>query len=154
MDFSRCAACRERFRRCPQVPGQTYCSEPKCQRVRRQRTQQEKLRRDPDYKDNQSDAQKTWIGNNPGYWREYRRTHQEYCDRNRALQRERNSRRKANLIAKMDTSAPISPVPSGIYRLIPVTAEVAKKDVWTVEIIFLSSTYDPSDGDCKEGLDG
>src|ERR1700693_6476014 len=44
----------------------------------------------------------------------------EYCERNRALQRERDARRGERVLAKMDVSTRDPPVPSGTYRLSPV----------------------------------
>ena len=58
MTFKRCAACGHIFRPLPQVPNQTYCSNPECQQERRQHWQQEKLKTDPDYRDNQSRSHK------------------------------------------------------------------------------------------------
>jgi len=51
----RCKACGQDFRPRPQVPKQTYCSTPECQRERRRITQQMKRRDDPDYLGNDSD---------------------------------------------------------------------------------------------------
>jgi hypothetical protein len=151
MDFKRCTACGRKFLRCPQVPGQRYCSTLQCQRERRRRSQRAMRQHDPDYKDNQSRAQKAWSKRNPNYWREYRRTHPKCLERNRRLQRERNRKSGSKKIAKMVVSAPNSPAPSGIYRLVPVGgSEIAKMDAWTVEITFLSNTYAPSEDDCKE----
>ena len=68
----RCACCGQPFQPRPQVPNQTYCSSAECQRVRKLRWQQAKLRDDPDYRDNQRDAQRAWFDRHPGYWRAYR----------------------------------------------------------------------------------
>lgn len=68
----RCACCGQPFQPRPQVPNQTYCSSAECQRARKLRWQQAKLRADPDYRDNQRDAQRAWFDRHPGYWRAYR----------------------------------------------------------------------------------
>ncbi len=73
MESRRCSACGKAFRPHPQVPQQRYCTTPACQRER-----------------------------NPDYWREYRRTHPQYSERNRMQQGKRNDRRRERLIAKMD----------------------------------------------------
>lgn len=67
-----CAHCGQPFQPRPQVPNQTYCSSAECQRARKLRWQQDKLRTDPDYRDNQRDAQRAWFARHPGYWRAYR----------------------------------------------------------------------------------
>lgn len=154
MDIKRCVACGRKFQRIAQVQQQTYCSSKKCQKERRKNWQQEKRRKDPDYRDNQSRAQQAWGKRNPEYWQEYRRSHPEYRERNRTMQKKRASKKKATKIAKMDLSTQNPPVPSGIYLLTPLAADhVAKMNEWIVEIRFISNTSknsDHTDDDCKE----
>ena len=56
----RYAHCNDLFTPAPQVPKQTYCSKPKCQKERRKQWQKNRLQSDPDYRANQSRAQKAW----------------------------------------------------------------------------------------------
>lgn len=135
MANKHCVACGQPFQPRPQVPQQSYCAAPDCQRERRRQWQRVKLQTDPDYQDNQARAQQAWSRRNPDYWRQYRESHPEYAERNRALQSERNAKAVLGPIAKMDASNPLPPLPSGIYRLSLVTGGgIAKMDVWTVEI--------------------
>jgi hypothetical protein len=69
-----CACCGKLFEPIPQVPHQTFCSLPDCQRARRRQGQRAKRQSDPDYKSNQSAAQQKWAQNHPDYWRNYRKT--------------------------------------------------------------------------------
>ena len=135
MESKQCAACGQPFHPRPQVPQQSYCAAPDCQRERRRQWQRLKLRTDPDYQDNQMRAQQAWGQRNPDYWREYRQAHPRYVERNRALQHERNAKTPARHVAKMDASSALHPLPSGMYHLRLVTdGGIAKMDVWTVEI--------------------
>ena len=145
MDKRRCVACRAVFTVRAQTPEQRYCSSPGCQGERRRRWQREKRRSDPDYRENQRQAQQRWASRHRAYWRHYRGEHPDYTAANRAKQRERDRRRrerKAQLavprggcdLAKSDASAPDYLAFSGTYRLVPVTRQLAKMDVWTVEI--------------------
>lgn len=137
MVCKRCAACGQWFHPRPQSPKQTYCPDAACQRERRRRWQAEKRQTDPAYRENQTQAQRAWAARHPDYWRSYRQAHPAVAARNRALQRERDRQRRE--LAKMDASTPIRPVPSGTYRLHPVTpGGLAKSDAWTVEITLLS----------------
>ncbi len=155
MDLKQCIACRQKFQTLPHTPKQRYCSALKCQRERRRRGQRATRKKDPDYKDNQVRAQQAWSKRNSNYWREYRRTHPEYIERNQRLQRERSHKRKMKLIAKMGALPPDPPVPSGVYRLIPVAQMgIAKMDVWMLEIKFLSNTYEKKAVIAKRGRDG
>ena len=151
MESRRCAACGQAFRPRPQIPQQCYCAAPACQRERRRRWQQAKRQSDPDYRDNQARAQRAWRSRHPEYWREYRRTHAQYSERNRTQQRSRDARRRERRLAKMDASTPVFPVPSGTYRLEPAAPNnLAKMDAWMVEITLLSSHYDRPGESCKE----
>nr|WP_085958739.1 hypothetical protein [Cupriavidus sp. UYPR2.512] len=132
----RCAACGQSFLPRPQVPKQCYCSDAACQRERRRRWQKQRMRGDPDYRDNQARARSSWLMHHKDYWSHYRTAHPAYVERNRTLQRSRNLRRRS--IAKMDVSCARSPLPSGIYTLQRQTsAGIAKMDAWTVEIVVL-----------------
>ena len=139
MGSKQCAACGQAFQPRSQVPQQRFCSTRTCQNERRRLWTRGKRQSDPDYRDNQTRAQRAWCDRNPDYWREYRKTHPAYTERNRTMQRERNDRRREFLIAKRDASPPVLPVPSGMYRItrVPETG-IAKRDAWTVEITLLS----------------
>lgn len=145
MQSKQCAGCGKAFHARAQTPKQAYCCSAACQRERRRRWQYARRQSDPEYRDNQSRAQESWAERHPDYWREYRRTHQDYRERNRSLQRERDARRRERVLAKMDVSTGDSPVPSGTYRLTPVTREdLAKMDAWMVRITVVSKQYAPS----------
>ena len=102
MENRQWVACGKSFQPRPQVPEQTYCSAPDCQRERRKQWHRQKLQTDPDYQDNQLRAQQAWMQRNPDYWREYRESHPEYAERNRTQQQGRNAKDTAHPIAKMD----------------------------------------------------
>lgn len=151
MKSKRCVFCHQSFQPLPQVPNQTYCSAPECQRERRRRWQRDKLKTDPDYRDNQSRAQRAWMDRNPKYWRDYRKSHPEYVKCNRDQQRARAVSLPNPDIAKMDTSAPPLAVPAGVYRLQPIAVRgLAKMDALTVEITPFPAVCPCSKGNCKE----
>ena len=153
MERRRCVGCGVAFRPRSQVPHQMYCGAAACQRVRRRRWQQAKRQSDADYRENQARAQRVWVQGHRDYWREYRRTHPEYCERNRkaARERERDRRQRAAQFAKMDASRSFSRVRSGTYRIAPVTGgEFAKMDAWIVEMTLISKPYEEAGEVCKE----
>jgi len=122
----KCKACGGRFSPRSQPPDQQFCSKRECQRERKRRWQQHKRAADADYRDNQGGARRRWAQAHPDYWRQYRRDHPDYTARNRALQRERDRRRRACL-AKMDASGGKISVVSGSYWLIPVTEQASTR---------------------------
>ncbi len=157
MATTRCAACDDLFTPRCNVPNQTYCSKPECQRERRRRWQRQKLKADADYRANQAAAQRRWRERNRDYWRRYRQSHPTYTERNRRAQRKRNRKRVQGvtgpspaMIAKMDAYPSQSPVASGTYRLVPVCdGGIAKMDAYLVEMHVLSVGCTDSGGIAK-----
>lgn len=143
-----CAACDDLFTPRPNVPNQSFCSKPDCQRERRRRWQKKKLKEDADYRANQTAAQTSWRERHSDYWRRYRQSHPEYTTRNREQQRQRNRKRGQRVtgpspppIAKMDEYESRKPIVTGTYRLIPVTgAGIAKMNEYIVEMRVLSDS--------------
>ena len=109
-----CACCGQAFEPRPQVPNQSYCSAPACQRARRQRWQRDKMQSDPDYRENQRRSQQAWLERHPEYWRNYRDINPEYVTRNRLRQWSREELRQEPDLAKMDASA-FSDLRPGLY---------------------------------------
>ncbi|MHB1799509.1 MAG: hypothetical protein ACYCUI_14610 [Vulcanimicrobiaceae bacterium] len=142
MERRRCAACKQAFRPRAQCRGQLYCGQAACQRERRRRWHRTKRQQDEDYRANQSQAQRIWAADHRDYWRKWRAAHPEYTERNRLAQRRRDGERRASRLAKIAASAPISPVTSGTYRLVPWTGgDLAKRAAWTVELTVISTRY-------------
>ncbi len=155
MESRWCTACGNLFVPRAQAPRQSYCAQPDCQRERRRLWQQAKRRSDPDYLDNQSQAQRAWAGRNPGYWREYRASHPAYAAQNRRQQKVRNVQRQPRRIARMDASAcDTHTLPDGLYELRSTdAAAVAKMGVWMVRLTVVarqSGEFERAPEDCKE----
>ncbi|MGF6725987.1 hypothetical protein P3T43_005372 [Paraburkholderia sp. GAS41] len=139
-----CLSCGNPFVPLPHVPRQRYCSSKACQRARRRDWQNHRLRIDDDYRDNQARAQAKWRASHSSYWREYRAAHPAYRERNRGMQRLRNSRRNFEPIANMDVTVSPQPLGSGFYVLCDAhEAGVANMNAWTVHIAVLSAPTAP-----------
>ena len=134
----RCVHCGARFIPAPQVPNQAYCSKANCQKERRRQWHKSKLQSDPDYRDNQSRAQKTWTEKNPDYWRKHRQGRSDYGNRLPSGQ-DSSAPEPRNPSIKMDSSNPPHPLrkalQDGVFRL-KVLAEPdgVKMDAWIVEL--------------------
>ncbi|MBN2033730.1 MAG: hypothetical protein JW836_10670 [Deltaproteobacteria bacterium] len=138
----RCKHCGDLFTPCANVAHQRYCCEAECQKARKNEWRKKKLATDSDYRLNQYDAQKRWRQRHPEYWGGYRTSHPEYARRNRALQRDRNHKRREGVIAKSDESSICNPMRSGYYRLIPAEAEaIAKRDEYLVKLDVIPRGY-------------
>jgi hypothetical protein len=127
---NRCAGCGQPLERCAQVPNQQYCGKPGCQKKRKRRWKQAKRRSDSDYRENQARAQHAWLEHRPGFWRDWRARHPEYCERNRQQQQRRNARRRVRdkippsegateLIAKRNASRLFPADFPGVFWIIP-----------------------------------
>lgn len=147
METRRCSACHKLFHPRPQSPAQKFCSGAQCQRERKRRWQKARRAADPDYRDNDVEANRQWRRRHRGYWRAYRRQHPQSVLRNRHQQRERDRARRLKplppppplQLANEDASRRQLPVAPGTYRMIPVTrGELANEDAWLVKIALLS----------------
>lgn len=135
MALKFCTCCGVAFEPRPQVPLQTYCSSPDCQRMRRQRWHRDKLQNDPDYRDNQNRAQHAWLDRQPDYWRQYREKNTAYAERNRSRQRSKPASPRSTDLAKMYASIGPRVLQAGVYRITSVQLPGRNKtDAWTVEI--------------------
>lgn len=160
MDSRSCKHCEELFQPRPQNPKQGYCSKPECQKARKRLWQKEKLKSDPDYRENQHQAQKRWQENNPDYWNRWRERNASYVEHNRQCQRERNAKRRnmpvvvegendTSMFAKMDALKENIHLLSGTYKLVPVDADCKDGRVNNGFICEISHLSDLG-GDCKE----
>ena len=131
-----CRHCRKKFTPHSSVPNQQFCGNTECQRARKRQWQREKLDRDPDYRENQTAAQKAWLDNHPDYWQEYRKQNPASAEKNRLKQRERNRALRhpsadppPPMIVKMDELVPPSISISQQDRLVPIVeGMIAKMD--------------------------
>ena len=131
----QCVHCGCDFKPDPRVKNQRYCSAKECQRARKRAWQQEKLRSDPDYKANQRDCQREWHKRHPDYYRQYRERHPKNCERNRLMQRCRNSRKRSRQkVATMDAFRPAPILDPALYYLFPV---IAKMDASTQKVLII-----------------
>lgn len=134
-----CPHCGKRFLPNPAVLNQQYCGSADCQKARKRKWQKQKLKNDPDYRDNQAAAQKAWRRRNKDYWRAYRKKNETYAEQNRLCQKERNRQRRR--IAKMDELRAKSLISPGHYRLVPLYGKIAKMDELIVEIGVIAKEY-------------
>lgn len=147
-----CSQCQRSFEPNSSSPRQQCCGDPNCRKSWKALWQRKKRDKDPDYRENQAAAQKTWRQRNPGYSTTYRKRHPGYAEHNRQRQRERNRRRRHPetgsdfpVIGKMDR-LPLGLEPlSGVYRLVPIEGQmIGKMDSAIVEIRVLSASLAPA----------
>lgn len=133
-----CACCGLTFEPRPQVPDQAFCSSPACQRARKRQWQRAKLKSDPDYRLNQTAAQRAWTERNPDYWQNYRSTHRDCIRTSQERQRIRDISGQPPLKAQNAEKMDVSFLPSGLYRITRHPhAPKESHNSWVVEISLL-----------------
>ena len=151
---NRCVHCGRLYIANPRVKNQKYCSRDICQRARKRRWQQRKMATDGDYRQNRKESRQMWQTRHPGYWQQYRERHPQYCERNRMLQKQRDAKRRAKHLAKMDALKQLKSIKPGTYYLIPCIGNLAKMDALTQKISVIPAAYGNFCASCKKGLDG
>ena len=151
---NRCVHCGRLYIANPRVKNQKYCSRDICQRARKRRWQQRKMATDGDYRQNRKESRQMWQTRHPGYWQQYRERHPQYCERNRMLQKQRDAKRRAKHLAKMDALKQLKSIKAGTYYLIPCIGNLAKMDALTQKINVIPAAYGNFCASCKKGLDG
>ena len=147
MEQIPCCNCADFFTPSPRHKTQIFCMKPDCRRAKKAAWKRNKMRTDSDYRYNHKLANQKWARAHPDYWKNYRREHPKYVERNRILQTVRNLRRRRSgtqkdsdkrLIAKVDASIFNKNSLVGQFYLVPV---IAKVDALKVNIFDISEPY-------------
>jgi hypothetical protein len=147
MQRLRCANCNDLFTPAPQVPKQTYCSKHNCQKERRKQWQKNRLQSDPDYRANQSRAQKAWTEKNPNYWRELRQTGPVYGNSDPAEEDflKQDSQKPSIKMDSLNATQNLKKALfDGVFRLkVLAQPRSVNMDVWIVELSSIHEGYSP-----------
>lgn len=146
----RCICCRRIRRKNPRVKNQKYCGDKRCQQVRKNKWQREKLEADSDYRADKRESQRAWREDNPDYWKQYRTRPPECGEQNRDLQRNRsldsNVSSSADRVDKRSSGTPNKDAlinlfieSTVLYRIYPVDTGHIKRDALIVKIIPVST---------------
>lgn len=106
----RCLYCRYLFYSDPRCKNPKACSDPECQRKRRNASHKRWRDADPEVLSDRRRASRAWRRAHPGHKRAYRNDHPEYVEKNRRLQRWRC------IIRRVVVSISISPQLVDRYR--------------------------------------
>jgi hypothetical protein len=121
--------------------NQKYCSEKKCQNIRKNQWRKNKIKLDPEYLENKKLSNKKWQNKNKGYWRKYREKEPLYTLNNIKKQQ----MRRVNQVAKRDALSNLLSSNTNTYNLIPVNCDVAKRDALLVKITLNTNSYQQQD---------
>jgi len=137
-----CSHCQRESLKNPRLKTpQSYCGAKECQQARKNCWERNQLKRDSGYKNRRRAAKRRWYKRRPGdrYQASYREAHPDYCQANRASQRERNrkGRQKGSSEKIVKTAALPSKnlIAQGLYVLLPYDQTDARKIVKTDALI-------------------
>jgi len=138
----KCHHCGQQIVGNPRIKsGQKYCGAKACQQARKNAWERKKCKTDATYKAKRASSKRNWYSKYPGdkYQSEYRRSHPDYCEKNRQNQhghkQKRSNRTSEATIVKTDTSPLESVDTQGLYALIPYKGADGKKIVKTDALI-------------------
>ena len=153
MSSRRCRYCQQIFQPSRYRPQQSVCSEPECQRRRRNDDHRERIRRDSAYAGDVRASQKKWRQTNPDYWKRYREQHPDVAERNRRRQRRRDQKRRLLNLAKNNVALDLKHEASEVWLLGPGVTDLAKNNLASAKVFIyqpLQASAGKRSPSCKE----
>jgi len=133
----RCRICQQFFQPCHYHPQQIVCSQPDCQRQRRQEYHRRKLHADAEYHQVCRDSQQKWRTSHPDYPQQYRQTHPESVQRNRQGQRRRDRQRRLQNLVKNNLAFDLKHSAAEVWLLGPQAENLAKNNLAFSQVLIL-----------------
>ena len=103
-----CRYCERSFQPSKFQPAQTACSDPACQRRRRNDYHRRKVASDPVYRQVCQDSAQQWRAEHPGYWMQLREQNPARAERNRQCQRRRDQQRRQRRLANNNPASDLA----------------------------------------------
>ena len=141
-----CRYCGESFQPSIYRPEQRVCSQPECQRQRRTDYHRQRIRNDAAYAEDVRVSQSKWRQANPDYWKQYRQQHPDTVDRNRKLQQQRDRKRRAANLAKMNLALDLKHAVSEVWFIGPVVKDLAKNNLAQSKVFIYQGLAEPAGG--------
>lgn len=117
MPRRRCCFCQKLFEPSKFRPDQSVCTDPACRSQRRNEYHRKKIASDPEYAEVVRDSRRKWREAHPDYQKTYRQTHEAAVERNRTLQKVRDSRRRAELLVKNNLALDLKRCPAEVWLI-------------------------------------
>lgn len=124
-----CRYCQQIFQPSIYRPEQSVCSQPACQRQRRNDYHRERIHNDAAYAEDVRASQKKWRAAHPEYWKQYRTQHPDSVERNRQQQQQRDQKRHVVNLAKMSLALDLKHEASEVWFVGPVVRDLAKNNL-------------------------
>jgi hypothetical protein len=125
----RCRFCQQSFEASKFRPDQNVCSEVDCRRKRRAEYHRRKIASDAEYAEVVRDSRRKWREAHPEYQKTYRRRHAGAVERNRRLQKVRDSRRRAQLLVKNNLALDLKRCPAEVWLIGAAETSLVKNNL-------------------------
>jgi hypothetical protein len=131
----RCCSCQQSFEPSKYRPDQSFCSQPHCQRHRRAEYHRRKIETDPVYAGVVSDSRKKWRETHPDYQKTYRQSHEAAAERNRQLQRQRDSKRRVQFLVKNNLALDLKRSAAEVWLVGPAALDLDKNNLASCQLL-------------------
>ena len=153
----RCRYCGQQFQPSRFHPEQAVCSDPVCQQRRRGDNRKRKLIADPEYRQVCRESARKWRSDHAGYWNQYRATHPQSVERNRARQRQRDLGRRLHHLANNNLALDLKSSAAGVWLLGPAADNLANNNLAAAQVFIVQGPIrkpPPSEASCKQHPSG
>ena len=133
----RCRYCQQPFRLSAYRPQQSVCSQLDCQKRRKTDSHRHRRQHDPDYAQTCQNSQENWRREHPDYNRQYRQTHPQAVERNRAGERQRYRYRQLAGLAKNNLAFDLKRCAAEVWLLAPAGTVLAKNNLASSQIFIV-----------------
>lgn len=130
-----CRYCQQSFELSKYCPGQTVCSAAVCQRQRRTDYHRQKLVVDAEYAQVVRDSQRKWRDANAGCQRQYRQKNPEAAEQNRQKQRQRDRRRRVQLLVKNNVALDLKHCAAEVWLVGPAAGDLDKNNLASSQLL-------------------
>jgi hypothetical protein len=134
-----CPYCGTKFLPSIFHPNQHICSKPDCRRRWRNEYHRKKYHSDPEYHLVCLDSNQKWRAQNGGYQRRYRHDHLAYVERNRAAQKRRDRKRRAQNLVKNNLALDLKSINADVWLVGSELGDLVKNNLAISELMIFQS---------------
>lgn len=124
-----CRYCQQSFQPSKYRPDQTVCSTAACQRERRTDYHRQKLAADAEYAQVVRDSQRKWRDTHADYQKQYRQKNPEAAEQNRQKQRQRDRKRRVQLLVKNNVALDLKRCAAEVWLVGPAAGDLDKNNL-------------------------
>jgi hypothetical protein len=129
-----CRYCQQSFQPSKYRPEQSVCSQPDCQRRRRNDYHRHKIATDPEYAQVVCDSRKKWRADHPDYQKKYWQTHADAAERNRQQQRQRDRKQRVENLVKNNSALDLKSSAAEVWLVGPGMKDLVKNNLASCQL--------------------